>query len=233
MTINIFNKLTWKFYEKNQERKKSWNRRYFYNYSYQKLQKKKNVLDLGCGVGHFLKLGNGNIVGIDTNHESLKESRKYSNKLVHGNILQLPFSDASFAGINCSHVIEHLIPNDAYRLLLEMNRVLKVGGTLIISTPVLWKGFFEDLTHIKPYYPGAIMHYYGKEKTQPTKDAIDCLYEIEEIKWRYAKVPLDTFLLPRAGIMNTLLLLLTQFLSSIGFGKYTRTGYTMILNKLR
>jgi hypothetical protein len=114
-----------------------------------------------------------------------------------------------------------------------MNRILKSSGTLVIRAPVLWKGFFEDLTHIKPYYPGAIMHYYGKEKTQPTKDAIDCLYEIEEIKWRYAKVPLDTFLLPRAGIMNTLLLLLTQFLSSIGFGKYTRTGYTMILNKLR
>jgi len=147
--------------------------------------------------------------------------------------LQLPFSDAAFDAINCSHVIEHLTPSDAYQLLFEMNRILKVGGTLIISTPILWKGFFEDLTHIKPYYPGAIMHYYGRDKTQTTKDAIDCLYDIEEFKWRYAKAPLESFLLPRAGIMNTFLLLLTQFLSDIGFGRYARTGYTMILKKVR
>lgn len=233
MVENIFKKLIFKFYEKNQELKKHWNKGYFYKYSYEKLSKKKNILDIGCGIGQFLKLGNNSIIGIDVNYESLKEAKKYSNKLVHGNILQLPFSDASFDGINCSHVIEHLFPNNAYQLLSEMNRVLKIGGTLAISTPVLWKGFFEDFTHIKPYYPEAIMHYYGKEKTQTTKDAIDCIYEIEEIKWRYAKVKLEPCLLPRAGILNTLLLLLTQFLSNIGFGKYARTGYTMILNKLR
>ena len=233
MTIDIFNKLIFKFNEKNQERKKNWNKSYFYRYSYEKLQEKQNVLDLGCGVGNFLKLGNGNIVGIDSNHESLKESKKYSNKLVNGSILQLPFSNDSFDGINCSHVIEHLFPDDAYRLLQEMNRILKVGGTLVISTPVLWKGFFEDFTHIKPYYPGAIMHYYGKENTQTTKDPINCYYEIEGIKWRYAKVPLDDFLLPRVGVMNTLLLLLTKFLSNIGFGKYSRTGYSMVLKKVR
>jgi len=233
MTIDIFRKLKLKFYEKNQEYKKHWNKEYFYNYAYEELQKKKKVLDLGCGVGYFLKLGNGDIVGIDTNYASLKESEAYSNKLVNGDILQLPFSDASFDGINCSHVIEHLIPNDAYRLLEEMNRVLEVGGTLVISTPVLWVGFFEDFTHIKPYYPEAIMHYYGKKNNQITKAPIDCLYEIKGIKWRYAKVPLENFLLPRAGVMNTLLLLLMQFLSNIGFVKYSRTGYTMILRKIR
>jgi len=190
-------------------------------------------LDLGCGIGHFLKLGDNNIVGIDASYESLKEAKKCSNKLVHGNILELPFSDASFDGINCSHVIEHFKPDDAYQLLLGMNRVLKISGTLIITTPVLWQGFFDDFTHIKPYYPEAIMHYYGEEKTQTTKDTINCIYEIEEIKWRYTKAPLGAFLLPRAGILNTLLMLLAQFLSYMGFGKYARTGYTMVLNKLR
>ncbi len=231
--MNIFKKFRLKFIEKNQERKKNWKKIYFYSYSYEKLHKKKNILDLGCGVGNFLKFGNGSIVGVDTNHESLKESKKYSNRLVRGDILQLPFSSDSFDGINCSHVIEHLIPNDAYQLLVEMNRILKVGGILIISTPLLWEGFFEDFTHIKPYYPGAIMHYYGKDKFQTTKDEIDCFYEVEEIKWRYAKVPLGSFLIPKAGLPNTFLLLLTQWLSNIGFGRYTKTGYTMILKKIR
>jgi ubiquinone/menaquinone biosynthesis C-methylase UbiE len=233
MTINIFEKFRVKFIEKDQERKENWDKIYFYRYSYKRLHTKKNVLDLGCGVGHFLKLTNGNIVGIDVNHDSLKESKKYSNKLVRGSILQLPFSSESFDGINCSHVIEHLMPDDAYQLLVEMNRILKIGGTLIISTPLLWEGFFEDFTHIKPYYPEAIMHYYGKETAQTTKGRIDCFYEIEEIKWRYANVPLGTFLFPKAGVMNTLFLLITEYLSSIGFGKYSRNGYTMILRKVR
>ncbi len=233
MTRNIFNKLKFKFYEKDQERKNYWNKEYFYKYSHERLLKKEKILDLGCGIGHFLTLGSNSITGIDANYGSLKEAKKISNRLVQGNILKLPFSEASFDGINCSHVIEHFNPDDAYQLLLEMNRVLKIGGTLIISTPVLWKGFFEDFTHIKPYYPEAIMHYYGRQKIQTTRDTINCIYEIEEIKWRYAKIPLGTLLLPRAGILNTLLMLLTQFLSNRGLGKYAKTGYTMVLNKLR
>lgn len=233
MVENIFKKLISKFYKKNQELKKHWNKEYFYRYSYEKLSKKENILDLGCGIGHFLTLGSNSITGIDANHESLKEAKTISNRLVQGNILKLPFLETSFDGINCSHVIEHFNPDDAYQLLLEMNRVLKIGGTLVISTPVLWKGFFEDFTHIKPYYPEAIMHYYGRQKIQTTKDIINCIYEIEELKWRYAKVPLGTLLLPRAGILNTLLMLLTQFFSKMGFGRYARTGYTMTLKKLR
>ena len=77
------------------------------------------------------------------------------------------------------------------------------------------------------------MHYYGKQKIQTTKDTINCIYDIEEIKWLYAKVPLGTLLLSRSGNLNTLLMLFAQSLSNFGFGKYARTGYTMILNKLR
>lgn len=233
MMKNIFNKFRFKFSDKKQELKKHWNKGYFYKYSHEKLLEKNRILDLGCGIGYFLKLGGNNIVGIDANYGSLKEAKKCSTKLVQGNILKLPFLDASFDGINCSHVIEHFNPDDAYQLLVEMNRVLKIGGTLIISTPVLWKGFFEDFTHIKPYYPEAIMHYYGRQKIQTTKEIISCIYEIEELKWRYAKIPLEALLLPRASILNTLLMLLAKFFSNMGFGKYARTGYTMILNKLR
>ncbi len=233
MTIKTFEKLRLKLIERNQERKNHWKKEYFYKYSYEKLAKKKKILDLGCGIGHFLTLGNNNIFGIDSNYQSLKEAKGYSINLIQGNVLQLPFSNASFDGINCSHIIEHFNPDGAYQLLSEMNRVLEIDGCLAISTPVLWECFFDDFTHIKPYNPGAIMHYYGKEKIQTTKKAINCLYEVEEIKWRYAKVPLKPFLIPRDGILNTLSMLLVHWLSGKGFGKYTKTGYTMILRKLR
>lgn len=233
MALSNSRKNGFKFSEINHERKNHWNRAYFYEYSYEKVSKKKKVLDLGCGTGGFLKLGNEKIIGIDANFESLKKARRYSVNLVYGNILELPFSSASFDGINCSHVIEHFYPEDAYLLLLGMNRVLKIGGTLIISTPVFWQGFFDDFTHIRPYYPEAIMHYYGITEGPRTKRPIDCFYKLEEIKWRYEKVPMEPILFPKGGFLNTLLMILSRRLSSAGFGKYQKTGYTMILTKLR
>ena len=113
-----------------------------------------------------------------------------------------------------------------------MDRILKIDGILIISSPILWSGFFDDLTQVKPYNPEAIMHYYGNNRLQTTKKQIAGTYEIEDIKWRYVKKRLIPFLLPRGGILNALLHVLTQFLSDIGFGKYERTGYTMVLKKV-
>lgn len=221
-----------KFSAKNLERKNYWNRNYFYKYSYDKLYKKGKVLDVGCGFGEFLKQGTKQIYGIDSSYKNLEEARKYSGSLIQGNVLELPFYSQFFDGINCSHVIEHLNPDGAYNLLCELDRVLKRGGTLIISSPVLWSGFYSDLTHVKPYHPEAIMHYYGKRKIQTTKSQIMGIYEIEEIKWRYVKQALNPLILPRGGILNTLSFLFMQFLNDIGFGTYLKTGYTMILKKV-
>jgi len=204
---------------------------FFYRYSFQKLSAKQKILDVGCGVGHFLKLGKGRAFGIDINYQTLTKVRRYSDRLVNGDLLHLPFPDASFDAINCSHVIEHFSPSDAYQLLSEMDRVLKADGLVAISTPILWKGFFDDLTHVRPYNPSAIMHYYGLNKEQTTRKAIESEYEVEELKWRYTKVTCEPIFLPRAGILNAILSSLYRLLNKIGFGVYKRTGYTMILRK--
>jgi len=227
------NRIIRAFSEKNTVRKKHWNKQFFYEFSYEKLSAKKSILDLGCGLGSFLKLGNGNAFGIDSNFESLKQSKRYSKNLVRGSVLQLPFPDGVFDGINCSHLIEHFGPGDAYALLREMNRVLKKDGLIVISTPVMWEKFFDDFTHVKPYNPGAILHYYGQQNEQRTKEKIDCKYEIDEIKWRYARIPIKPILLPRGGLVNTFLILLTEYLGSIGFGRYVKTGYSLSLRKIR
>ena len=221
-----------KLSSKNRELKIHWNRNYFYEYSYNKLNKCERVLDIGCGFGTFLKLGPKNIYGIDANYENISDARHYSKDLVQGDVLELPFSSLSFDGINCSHVIEHLNSSGAYKLLMEMDRVLKTAGILVISSPVLWSGFYDDLTHVKPYNPEAILHYYGNSRVQTTKKQIGAAYEIEDLKWRYTKQRLNPFLLPRGGIVNALLHLFTQFLNDIGFGKYEKTGYTLVLRKV-
>jgi SAM-dependent methyltransferase len=59
-------------------------------------------------------------------------------------ITAIPEPDASFDAILCSEVLEHL--SDPVRALGELSRLLKVGGTLLITAP------FCSLTHFAPYH---------------------------------------------------------------------------------
>lgn len=51
----------------------------------------------------------------------------------------LPFFDGQFQFVYHSHVLEHLQPGEAVRLLRECGRVLKPGGTLRVVVPDLEK----------------------------------------------------------------------------------------------
>jgi 2-polyprenyl-6-hydroxyphenyl methylase/3-demethylubiquinone-9 3-methyltransferase len=53
----------------------------------------------------------------------------------------LPFEDASFDAIWCTEVLEHLF--DVHRALVELNRVLKPEGLLLLTTP--YHGLVKNL----------------------------------------------------------------------------------------
>jgi len=48
---------------------------------------------------------------------------------------ELPFRDESFDVIVAGEVIEHVAPSDVDEMLCEMQRVLRVGGRLLLTTP--------------------------------------------------------------------------------------------------
>jgi predicted SAM-dependent methyltransferase len=48
---------------------------------------------------------------------------------------KLPFVDASFERVYCSHVLEHFSYPDLRRLLLDVLRVLRPGGQFLIAVP--------------------------------------------------------------------------------------------------
>ena len=101
------------------------------------------ILDVGCGnVRDVIVFANNSTkcVGVDFSSGMIKEGKKDVNKiglknidLIVGSGTNLPFKDETFDKISCSETIEH-IPNyeDA---IAEMNRVLKRGGVLTLTTP--------------------------------------------------------------------------------------------------
>lgn len=93
-----------------------------------KFIKNKNVLDAACGTG-YATIG----TGIDNNPEAITfAQRHYQAKYVVGDILNMPFKNHFFDVVTSFETIEHV---DANKFLLEIKRVLKKNGILILSTP--------------------------------------------------------------------------------------------------
>ncbi|MFH2058563.1 MAG: class I SAM-dependent methyltransferase [Pseudomonadota bacterium] len=64
--------------------------------------------------------------------------------------LDLPYKDGSFEIVTCFDVIEHIPKNTEYRMLYEIRRVLKPGGTLLLSTPR--QGILNNFTDFAWYF---------------------------------------------------------------------------------
>ena len=72
-------------------------------------------------------------MGLDVEIAKLRFLRRTNRRLLRASAFRLPFRDRAFSTVVSSQVIEH-VPYDR-QLFLELNRVLEVGGTLVIGTP--------------------------------------------------------------------------------------------------
>jgi ubiquinone/menaquinone biosynthesis C-methylase UbiE len=130
-----------------------------------KIPKGSKILDAGAGELQYKKYckhlkytaqdfgqynGQGDEKGLHTNAWD-------NSKLdIVCDISKIPVKDKSFDAIMCIEVFEHL-PNPVLAIE-EFSRVIKPGGTLIITAP------FASLTHFAPYHfsPGYNKYYYEK-----------------------------------------------------------------------
>lgn len=100
----------------------------------------ETLLDAGCGTGlssSLLSRGRKQVVGMDLSELFLKHGRPEEQNgnfsLVAGDILSLPFQENSFDLVGSYLVVEFL--PDVERGLLEMVRVLRKGGILVMVAP--------------------------------------------------------------------------------------------------
>lgn len=99
-------------------------------------------LDLGCGIGLYAKklvehCENGRYVGIDLSKSGLKVAQKLpclrqSDAVICSSVYTLPLPSSSVGAAFSTEVIEHL--EDPSQFFREVCRVLKPGGTLLLTT---------------------------------------------------------------------------------------------------
>ncbi len=99
-------------------------------------------LDAGSGGGHFSAAARergAEVVSLDLGLALLGQVRKRCETTrVAGSVLALPFADSSFDFVLSTEVIEHT--PDPLRALDELARVVRPGGSLLVTSPVrLWQ----------------------------------------------------------------------------------------------
>ena len=85
------------------------------------------TLDIGCGTQAYDRFFPNRLTAdIDPNR----------NPDLIADVHALPFSDGEFDAVLCTEVLEHTL--DPVQAIREMMRVLKPGGTLILTTRFVW-----------------------------------------------------------------------------------------------
>jgi SAM-dependent methyltransferase len=100
------------------------------------------LLDIGCGTKPYEDMCNNvdEYIGIEIDDEGRK-NHSHADVLYDGKVM--PFEDKSFDSALSSEVLEHVFAPDV--LLKEVNRVMKMDGLFLMTTPFFWE------EHGQPY----------------------------------------------------------------------------------
>jgi 2-polyprenyl-3-methyl-5-hydroxy-6-metoxy-1,4-benzoquinol methylase len=116
----------------------------------------REFLDAGCGTGLFSKTAadrGAQVTSLDVGERLLaRVAEKCDSRRVVGDVQRLPFEDASFDVVLSTEVIEH-VPEPALAVN-ELVRVLRPGGTLVVTTPNRawhWSITIANKIGLRPY----------------------------------------------------------------------------------
>jgi SAM-dependent methyltransferase len=112
------------------------------------------VFDAGCGKGEFINNCRGRVrYALDMNPQNRGYIDKDVNFIV-GNIIDIPLDTSSTDIVFSSNLLEHLqSKEELLRALLEMNRILRIGGLLILIGPnirYVYKEYWDYFDHNIP-----------------------------------------------------------------------------------
>jgi len=139
------------------------------------------LLDVGCGRGEFLEAAGErgfDARGIDLDPAAIAAADGLPAEVADA-LDFLPTHPAEFEAIFCAHVIEHLVPDAAARLIQAAAGSLRPGGVLCLVTPnpgslpTITHEFWRDPSHTRPYDVEALAFLCGQAGLEITASGID------------------------------------------------------------
>lgn len=110
-------------------------------------EKCRRILDVGCGTGRdlgFLLKKGKDVIGVDASQAMLATAQsaleadglRLDGRLLEAELPDLSrFGEGEFDGVLCSAVLMHLADDKIFDAVYALRRVLKPGGTLLVSVP--------------------------------------------------------------------------------------------------
>jgi ubiquinone/menaquinone biosynthesis C-methylase UbiE len=129
------------------------------------------VLDAGCGSGSFLpRLAElvgpeGEVTGVDLAPENVELAAARSTvcplRTDQGDLLRLPYPDASFDAVWCANAVQYLDDDELRRALGEFRRVVRPGGVVAV------KDLDASLVTVRPGDPFLFADFFRRAGAAP------------------------------------------------------------------
>lgn len=120
---------------------------------YDNVRRRSSVLDLGCGEGllALLKRKDVYLAGLDLSPDLVEMARRNGYDLASvGQLMELPFPDASFDYVVSLDVFGHLDFADKDAVLAEIKRVLRTDGVTMHGIESLDRNLHPDYNSTSP-----------------------------------------------------------------------------------
>lgn len=122
-------------------------------------ERPRRLLDAGCGTGWNLQdlTAFGETHGVDLSPLAVITTQRRGGRVIQGNLLGLPYANASFDVVTSFDVLYHAWVRDDVQAVRELARVLKPGGLILVKVPalkILW-GAHDEAVHSRHRYTRA------------------------------------------------------------------------------
>lgn len=147
------------------------------------------ILDAGCGTGGNLDVLShfGTSFGVDNSQVACCFAPpKWRERLVQGDLTQLPMLSDIFNVVSLLDVLEHI--HDQQKVLSEIRRILKPGGALLLTVPAymhLWSS--HDTVH---------KHQRRYRKDELLKELVNAGFKVNYVSYY------NTYLYPLVGLVR-------------------------------